>query len=442
MLNPALLKYQNEEGYFCISTKKDTWQNAFFSAAEILGANGYISQNREKNCYSSISLYKEPTTKTILNVYKPLELFCDIDSHLSGATKEEVLEYLEQLKPYFKDQMPEPSEIVYTGRGFQCHFYLRTDSEIEVNKWKITEEALSQRIGFLMNEINIFYFSDFEQDTGILEESRVLRVPGTYNTEAGKYSEVIYSSGRLYSLREIMENFHLVHGTGKKAFNLAEISQLNTEDILKATDSRLKKYKSKTKGFTVQTLSRARLEDLLKLIHLRNAAGIETGYRNNLINILVEILMNLTSSANELRTTVEYVNNEFTRPLSSSEVRKWIQLKSHSKQHFFKTKTIIEKLAITEEERKQMKTLITRQESNKKYNRTVKKQKTNKRYYMKHRPEILGKYQPAESTMNRAERLAKVKQLYSHGKEIVEIAEALNISTRTVYRDLKKIFPE
>ena len=435
-LNPFLNKYLEAEGFYCLSSAAESkkWQDNYFTASQIQEANNYIQENKWLNCYGSIATFLN-SSRSLGTVLRPLELFADVDSHIYSVSKEEVLEYLEILKKHFNKDIPEPSSVVFTGRGFQLHFELNKHSEIDVTKWKEAQKALCNTLDSLVSNINVFLGSEFSMDF-LTDSTRVLRIPETYNTKAGKFSKVIYTSGRKYSLEEIYSDYGTMfyyEKRGKKEVKvtLKDLANISSEEILKASPSQLKKYKSKTKGFTVETLARARIQDFITLIHLRNAQGITEGYRNNLLNLVCETALNITSNANEIKNTLEAINKEFSVPLNEAEVRKWIQLKASHNQYYFKTKRIIERLKITEEEQAKMKTLIRRELVNSNYyrkNRETLLKKRNRKY-------LDIKDRNAEERTNR---ILIAQELRKQGASIKTIMTALKVSRRTVYYYLKE----
>lgn len=434
--NSFLKKYDDTPGYFYLSSASESGKwlgDTFFNAEQIQEANEYIEKNKWLNCYGSIATFLN-NTRSYSTILKPLELFADIDSHLYSVTKNEVLEYVEKLKPHFNKEIPEPSSVVFTGRGFQLHFELKSGIEIDIPKWKKTQEALCNTLDSIVSELNVFFGSEFSMDN-LKDCIRPLRIPETYNTKAKKFSQLVYSSGKKYSLEDIISGYGLFYyekkGKRQEKIALKELANINSEDILKATPTKLKEYKSKTKGYTIETLARARIQDYLTLISLRNAAGITEGYRNNLLNLACETLLNVSTNANEIKNTLEAINKEFSVPLSEAEVRKWIQLKAVHSQYYFKTETIIERLKITEAEQEKMKTLIRRELKNSKYYQKNKDSLKKKRVL---------KYSTTkeQNEEERNNRIVLAHELKNQGASINLIAAALKVSRRTVFYYLKK----
>lgn len=436
-LNPFLNKYNETPGYFYLSSAAESGKwlgDTYFNSSQILEANNYIEKNKWLNCYGSIATFLN-NSRSYSTILRPLELFADVDSHIYSVSKEEVLEYIDRLKKHFNKEIPEPSSIVFTGRGFQLHFELKNNVEIDISKWKKTQEALSVTLDYLVSSINVFLGSEFSMDN-LKDCIRPLRIPETYNTKARKFSELVYSSGKKYSLEEIISEYGLFYyekkGKKDQRRELKDLANISSEDILKATPSQLKEYRSKTKGYTVETLARARVQDFLTLIHLRNAQGITEGYRNNLLNLVCETVLNITSNANEIKNTLEAINKEFSVPLNEAEVRKWVQLKASHNQYYFKTKTIIERLKITEEEQAKMKTLIRRELVNSKYyqkNKDTLKKNRNRKYLDTR----------DQNEENRKNRIIIAQDLRKQGASIKTIMAALKVSRRTVFYYLKEI---
>ena len=100
--------------------------------------------------------------------------------------------------------------------------------------------------------------------------------------------------------------------------------------------------------------------------------------------------------------------------------------KYYHKGYNYNNSTLIRKLHITEEEQRDLKTIISKAERKR---RQSNKEKRNRR-------DING-LTPKQA--EKMERLKKVRALYEEGLKQVEIAEKLNISRRTLARDIKEI---
>lgn len=443
-LNPALNKYTGlpDPGFFSLSTKTGkSWNERFYGTHETEQANSFIEENKMKNCYSSIATFTTPQRNKQF-ISRPLELFADIDSHIFGEiiTREGVKEFIKELKPFYNKIIPEPSYIVFSGRGFQIHYELEKNCVIEVPKWVRTEQALSDTLDQLITKVNHelspYLQADFSLDKQVRDETRVLRVPETYNSEAGRFSSVIYNSGKKYTLEQILteygETMFYTEKEGRKTVkhNLKDLSGISEADILTATAKQL--YKSKTKGYTIETLSRARLKDLEALIYLRNEKGELEGYREQLLRIAVEILLNITTNANDIRTYLEWLNQQFKKPLDGTKITYFVQYKSSTAQHRFSTGKIIEWLNIKESEQEKMKTLLNRK-------------LVNKRFHLAHGSERNKKKRKAYAekigNQHRKEREARKREaraMKALGMKVDSIAAALKISRRTVFYYLKQ----
>ena len=119
MLNAALSKYVNSDpGYICLSVVNGYWQNHFYKTTELAKANTFINANKQCDTYNSIATFETPYNRTNLNVRQLNSHSIDIDNHLTPFTEAEAREFVEAvLQPLFNRAIPEPSLIVYTGRG-------------------------------------------------------------------------------------------------------------------------------------------------------------------------------------------------------------------------------------------------------------------------------------------------------------------------------------
>ncbi len=156
-------------------------------------------------------------------------------------------------------------------------------------------------------------------------------------------------------------------------------------------------------------------------------------YNNNFINPLSDYeVENITISAvkaYEEWKADEDIKNDTT--LTEEEKRKLMGkeiggIKYYHKGYNYNNSTLIKKLHITEEEQRNLKTIISKTERKRRQSIREKGSRRN----------------AAGLTLKQAEkmeRLEKVRALYEEGLKQVEIAEKLNISRRTLARDIKEI---
>lgn len=430
-LNPCLMNYQNSEGYFSIFTidqnKND--DEEFFNADQLEKANSYIEKNKNINCYYSISSFLEEHR----NVYEldTIHLnFIDIDSHIFGLSEGQAIDVVEEIKNTFNVELPEPTSIIYTGRGLQMLFNLY--GSVDVVKWELIQKGLYLKTLEIVSRLDTLIFPEMEVDRKLLTSpSKILRTTGTYNTEADKFTETIYHSGKLYTQKELLENYDLyIIERGQRKY-LVDIAEIKSEDILNASQSRLRTYRNKNKFYTVETLNNARINDLIKLIKIRNKAGYFTGYRNMILNICCEIFRQRTSNVNEILEDLNRINDYFERPLKCSEVRSWANMKlAHPKPYYFKHSTIIEILQITPEEQEKLKVIHS-------------KSLVDRQFYERHKESVKSKrnyrysFIKEETAAARQMMIDQARAMRKAGYTMEAIAIELKVNKSTVSRWMK-----
>ena len=116
-----------------------------------------------------------------------------------------------------------------------------------------------------------------------------------------------------------------------------------------------------------------RLSDLETLIRLRNEAGVDAGYRNNLIAIAIPTLVSCGCKNDEVVKEAHRINALFNKPLKNAEVNDWLNSCLKKKEivnvdgkklvsrvfYRFYTSTIIDKLQITQDEQDSMRVLCS-----------------------------------------------------------------------------------
>lgn len=433
MLNPSLRKYENKKGYFALNDKGvlSSWQ--YYTSGQLADADSLIKTNRERDCYNSIATFRT-THRSGDNIEVITEHYIDIDNHLSPFTKAQAVNFVEDvLKPTFDISLPEPSQIVFTGRGLQLHFFLKNADDII--KWQHTQNALLERVQAICYKSDaLLEANGLEIDRACKDAARVLRTVGTRNSKSGTYAELIYSTRAAYTQDEIIGNYNLTWTTEKgrykgKKHNLSDLKGLSKNQVLKASQKELKKFKPYSRLYSKETLNQERKSDLVRLITQRNIKGINEGYRNNLISIYVQLARETVNDAAALVDTVLELNNYFNSPLGENEIIAWCR-SAFAKQLYFTNKYIIEKLGISIEEQEQLVTIISR---------PVK----NARYYGKNREKVLSRandrYRPTKTvnTMKRNTNKATARQLKEQGETVTAIAEKLNLSRKQVTRYLR-----
>lgn len=362
------------------------------------------------DCYTSMNTFyitrRQKTDIRHLNA-----LFVDIDYYnVDGVTKETVLEAL--AFNISKKLIPQPTFVIDSGRGL---YFI----------WKIEDVpgkfVRANRLYMVIQDYIYNLFKDVGADVNAKDVSRVLRLPSTKNTKADKDVQVIaYSDKALYTLRFFQEYVNVFgeHKTARK-----------TKTVKKTNFSYL---------FNTYTLHIARMRDLETICRLRNYEM--TGLRDQFIYIYYYYNLLVHRDKNIALFNAKEFNAKFSEPLLDSEVRSFIvsaertaMEKLEGKEakpgyqyagYNFKNKTLIEKFKITDEEQKQLKTIISKTE---KYDR-----KNLKRNDKRRNEEGLTKRQQDKQYL-----IERVKQLSERGYKQREIAEMMEIAKGTVSKYLK-----
>ncbi|MGL5151390.1 MAG: DNA-binding response regulator, partial [Clostridium sp.] len=264
--------------------------------------------------------------------------------------------------------------------------------------------------------------------------ARVLRLPNTINPKNNQECRVIYQDDKLeYSMYDLREQF-LNYDKKKK---LGKVIKENKKVI-------------KNAFFNSYSLHIARVEDIITLCELRNYNV--RGYRNMIIHCYAYWIGIYERDEEVLQEKVEELNDKFLSPLRQSEIRSILRSVDKAVERFieynqsigegkdkrvtkgmrdkggywYKNETLIERLDITENEQKNMKTIIGIRV---KYDRKNKKRNENRR----NENGLTEKQQELEDLK------INVTELKKKGYNNSQIAKELKINRTKVIRILKEI---
>ena len=343
------------------------------------------------------------TLNTFYKTYRRLEylkelkaLFIDLDTYKTGFTKEQILMNLND--NHFKQSIPIPNLIIDSGRGLYLIWLINKVPSMALPLWKAVEEYFYKTL------------KEFGADRQALDATRILRVPGSFNSKTHTEVKIIDNYDYLYELREIQSEY------------MPELSE-------KAPVRRGRPKKVKY-IYRERSLYYTRLQDIIKLCELR---GYDLKGQRELILFLYRYyLCYFTEDVEKsLNDTLE-LNSMFRQSLSEREVIRATKsaetvFKDKNKDYKYKNETLINLLEITEEEQKEMKTIISKDE----YKRR-KKLRNTKAYENKLKTQ--GKLSEKEKLLQRR---VKIKDLLAKGLKQKDICSQLNISKDTYLRDRK-----
>lgn len=414
------------------------------------------------NNYLSVSTFRNGSSRRESNVKEVKRLYIDMDAHDNPINLDEA----KLLASYMIDnwfdecELPEPNYIIFSGHGLQILFTL--DGCNSVPEWKRYQTALLKTCQDLLKDLKEHSLSEasvvaVEHDVSIdnlKDAARVLRVPNTTNYKPNQeYVDVklLYSNeDHAYTLNELNTNYeafsddNLVTEEKKKKTQKKTKSEPTEREVdMSGIDMDEKQGIDPHFFEIIDKTIRPRLSDLETLIRLRNEAGIDGGYRNNLISIYIPTLVSCGYKNDKVIEEAHRVNDLFNKPLKNAEVNDWLNSclkkkeiinadgkKGVSRVYYrFYTNTIIDKLQITKEEQESMRVLCS-EALKKKRSREKQKdiQNANRREVYKEKT--------AEKRKAKEERNKYIHELSADGMSARQIAKQLGVSVGTVSKVL------
>ena len=454
-------------GYACYSLGRvidgrKTWADNLTDSVEQLNSYHANSYNRNQfNNYLSISTFKRGRSRCEANVKEVKRLFLDMDAHDNPINLDEAKLLANYIMDNWFDEceLPEPNYIIFSGRGLQVLFTL--DGCTNVTEWKPYQTALLKTCQKLLKDLKEHSLSEasivaVEHDDlkiDILKDAaRVHRVPNTKNLKSDVAAKLLYANeDHVYTLNELNANYeafsdeNLVTEKKKKKTQKKTKSEPSERDVdLSRIDMDGKQVIDPHFFEIIEKTIKPRLSDLETLIRLRNEAGVDGGYRNNLISIYIPTLVSCGCKNDEVIKEAHRINSLFNKPLKQAEVNDWLNSCLKKKEivnadgktgvsrvyYRFYTNTIIDKLQITKEEQESMKVLCD-EKIKKKRNREKNKDQQNA-----NRREVYAQ-KTADKRKEKEKRNDRIKELSADGLSTRQIAKQLGVNASTVSRVLK-----
>ena len=380
--------FQADLGVQCIATKTNKWRE--FYSKNLL--TEWEQAEDRSNVYWTPNSFKGHN-RSLSSIVQLNAFYVDLDCYKVGMTKEIALHALDMVlkdKNIFK-----PSMIIDSGNGLQLLWRIegvpvRAMSIIKL--WNRIEKELADRLAIL------------GADPASTDASRVLRVPETYNTkgkELQRTKVVSFDSKAIYEMRD---------------FQFELLPALKTKTSGKTSNKTTKKGKV-SHLFNIFTLNKARLRDLETLLVLRE------NNPKNMRNIILFLMANFIENGSleiDKQAYIEKVNYSLKTPLSSQEIA--IIARNTDGKYNYKNETLVELLQITKKEERHMKSILSKKE-----------------YDRRHRVAERKRYEPIKQAnkTKKEERNEKILAMIADGYTHAEIADELNISTKTVQRVVK-----
>lgn len=356
--------------------------------------------------------------RRVKNIRQLRSLFQDMDILKIGFTKEETTYKIYILS--ILGEIPRPTMVVDSGRGLHLYWRIKNAPYGALYTWQELQDFIYYKLKHL------------GADKQALDGARVLRLPDTINSKNNSKCKILHMEDIEYSMYELREEYL---NYKPKQIQFHETKTVST-----------KKKVIVNKFFNSYSLHMARIEDIETLCKIR---GYDMqGYRNMIIHCYAYWKGIYVRDIYELENEVKELNNSFLEPLKETEVDailrsipkaidKFIEYEQGIRSgktkrvtkgmrdkagYWYKNETLIERLGITIEEQRQLKTIIGTEE---KYRRN------NNRRTPRNENGLTPREQQKQDNIN------AVRRLYDLGYKQVEIVEKLGLTKGTVSKYLK-----
>jgi len=352
--------------------------------------------------------------RRVENIRQFRALFQDMDFEKLGLHKSEIV-YLVWILHY-EGKIPKPTMVVDSGRGIHLYWRIQNAPYGALNTWQELQDYIYYQLKHL------------GADRKATDGARVLRLPGTTNSKNDGQCEILYIDNELeYSMYELREKY----------LNYKpKVHQMKMEESKKIDNKVIS-----NRFFNSYSLHMERANDLNTLCRIRKYDM--TGFRNMVIHCYAYWKGIYVRDSFELENVVMELNNAFTEPLKETEVQAILRcvpkaidkfiayeqgLRSGEKKrvskgmrdkegYWYKNETLIDRLEISSDEQKHMKTIIGVQE---KYNRKNEKRTPRNENGLTKREQ------------EKVNLIEKIKKLKEEGYTQKEVAQKIDKSLRTI----------
>lgn len=400
----------NEDGkmgqkFYKIDDYECETENAFFSV------NTFYTKWRNNNC-----------------VYELKGFFSDIDTYTIGLTHEQVIWLLEE--DILGIKIPYPTWLISSGNGL--YYILKFNHNIKVREDNKINFELKEKWKTCMRFI-YDVLKDYGADANAMDASRVLRIDGTYNIKNNKQKEVTILKHYGNTIDDIDEFIDLwlpdeyIQKDKPKTLLKAEY----TVERIQTLKENGKKY-----GKSLKKLNLERMRDIMRLVEMRK--GDCTGTRNYMLLLFAyHTLQTNQGNLEQALQDTHLLNNSFDEPERTSQVNAIVRTAHKAylgwlngatvlingkwcrKGYNYTNENLIEKLCITEEEQRKLKTIKSK--------KLVQEQRNKKRREKRRNEDGL-----TQREQQKQETIAKIMALKEQGLNNTEIAKRLGIARQTV----------
>ena len=329
------------------------------------------------------------------NLFTLQNIVVDVDCHAEGLSAAQRAHMIDAFEFFLLEDLegPRPNTIVKTGRGVQLWYAIEPVSHWKAQQYEAVRESLIEAVQRILADQAAL--SGLELDRGATHNAAgVFRLPGSYNSKTG-------ARGSFYHLHD------------DRLDVLEEAQRLAVEEIRKPKAKIQQIPEGGADSVAVAMFRQAKLGQLLTL---RQQSGQQAGeeLRDLFLFCLYNSWGRVCPDHEAIMERVEALNRRFLVPLPDRELRAYLS-SSEKVRYKLSNQKIIDLLAITPEE-----------------------QAAIGFYPGGNGQNNLREQQRQEARDRKAERDAKICELYIDGQNQKAIAEAVGCSEATVGRVLRR----
>lgn len=329
------------------------------------------------------------------NLFTLQNIVIDVDCHAEGVSEVQRAHMIDAFEFFMLEDLegPRPNTIVKTGRGVQLWYAIEPVSRWKAQQYESVRESLIEAVQRILDDQ--VALSGLELDRGATHNAAgVFRLPGSYNSKTG-------ARGSFYQLHE------------ERLDILEEAQRLAVEEIRKP---QAKIYQIPEGGADSVAVAIFRQAKLGQLLTLRQQSGQQAGeeLRDLFLFCLYNSWGRVCPDHEAIMERVESMNRRFLVPLPDRELRAYLR-SSEKVRYKLSNQKIIDLLAITPEEQSAIGFYPGGSGQNN-----------------------LREQQRQEARDRKAERDAKICELYIDGQNQKAIAAAVGCSEATVGRVLRR----
>ena len=464
-LNIELL-HRQQDGFITLAGKENThWVQHHYKYSELY-ENIEKALNLHANLYITPNSFWKPQRK-IEYIRHLNSLFIDVDFYKIEKYKDKnYLEVMEIIKReiFDKNILPSPTFALYTGRGLAFYWLIEPCPVTVLPLWNVVQRYFLETLERMGG------------DAKSIDSARVMKLAGSLHLKTNDRAKIyIFDEKLVYKLSDIQENYlpELSPDTESIGDRVHKRKHVTSEEYFKKINER-KSAKGKTKKqkrvinlYNQLNLHYSRLMDLVKLLEMREGMCREEkgalspkGQRETMCFLYRYWYCCYCSDEDmALEYTLEF-NQSFREPLTNDEViiitasavkayKEWQEdenikndltltpeekkermgkkvgdSKFAHKGYNYTNARLIKMLGITEDEMKEMKTIISK--------KVKLERKLNREKVARRNDEGLTPKQKEKK-----DRQKIILSLYEQGLSQIEIANKLGITKFMVSRDIK-----